>query len=148
MAKWCETLNAVKSVFVVFHRFRAPLPPLSLVVDGVTILMSHSVTFLGFLLDSKLKWSCHINKKCIAAKKAIFAVNNCLRKSWGFDRERLLFLYRSVVEPIIIYVVGVWAGALRSQKTVKRLRSIQRTITLLATRTFKTAPLDSPFLLS
>ena len=79
------SLNAIKSVFVIFHRFRAPLPPLSLVIDGVTILTSQSVTFLGFLLDAQLKWSRHITEKCIAAKKAIFAVNSCLRKSWGFD---------------------------------------------------------------
>ena len=142
------SLNAIKSVFVIFHRFRAPLPPLSLVIDGVTILTSQSVTFLGFLLDAQLKWSRHINEKCIAAKKAIFAVNSCLRKSWGFDRERLLFLYRSVVEPILLYGVGVWAGALRSQKIVKSLRSFQRSITLLATRAFKTAPTDSLLLLS
>ena len=31
------SLNAVKSSFVIFHRFRATLLPLSLVIDGVTM---------------------------------------------------------------------------------------------------------------
>ena len=152
ISRWLDeaklSLNAVKSVLVIFHRLRTPLPFIQLVVNGVSILPSQTVTFLGFFLDAQLSWINHVAQKCTAAKRAIFAISNCLRRSWGYDRERLLFLYNSVVEPILFYGVSVWVGAFLSKRVINKIRSFQRSITLLATRAFKTAPTNSLLLLT
>lgn len=149
---WLEnvklSLNASKTVLVIFSRRKIALPQLFLYINGIKIIPSRTVKYLGFLLDAQLKWTDHITQKCVAAKRALFAVYNCLRATWGVDRRRLLFLYESVVEPILLYGSGVWISGLRRKNCIQKLRSFQRSVTLLVTRAFKTAPTLSLLLLS
>lgn len=84
---WLESiklsLNASKSVLVLFSRRNTPLPVFSLLINEMKIFSSQTVKFLGFILDAQLKWSEHISQKCVAAKRALFAVYHCLRTTWG-----------------------------------------------------------------
>ena len=50
---------------------------------------------------------------CGSAKRALFAVQNCVRQAWGNDQNRLRFLYSSTVEPILTYCCATWAAALK-----------------------------------
>ncbi len=125
-----------------------PLPALSLLINGIKISPSQTVKFLGFILDAQLKWSEHVSQKCVAAKRALFAVYQCLRATWGADRRRLLFLYETVVEPIVLYGSSVWISGLHRKICHSKLRSFQRSITLLVTRAFKSAPTLSLLALS
>ena len=142
------TLNAAKSVLVLFSRRRIQLPSWSLVINGENIPCSQTVSYLGFFLDAQLSWMFHLTQKCAAAKRALFSVHNCLRLTWGVDRRRLIFLYESVVEPVLLYGCSVWISALRKKSAICKLRSFQRSITLLVTRAYKTAPTLSLLLLS
>lgn len=58
------------------------------------------------------------------------------------------FLYSSTVEPIFVYGCSVWASVLRTKAGVKKIRSFQRIICRVITRSFKTVPTESLILLS
>jgi hypothetical protein len=141
-------LNAQKTVFMIFSKRRIKLPKLTLTVNGNQIHPSESATLLGLVLDPQLKWTSHIKAKCASAKRALFAVNNCIRNSWGSDHNKLRFLYSSAVEPILTYGCAIWVSALNRKSIVKQLRSFQRTVGLLLTRSFKTASTESIILLA
>ena len=99
------SLNALKTVFVLFSRKRSAWPDLSIDVDGVKITSSSSVHYLGFIVDANVKWREHLKAKCESAKRALLTANSCLRKSFGYDGKRLRFLYLSTVEPILYTLI-------------------------------------------
>lgn len=76
------------------------------------------------------------------------AVSSCLRQFLGYDSRRLRFLYNSAVEPIFTYGCSVWASVLCTKAGVKKIRSFQRIICRVITRSFKAVPTESLILLS
>ena len=133
---------------MVFSKRRTKLPKFTLIVNGNQIHPSETATLLGLIMDPQLKWTYHIKAKCVSAKRALFAVNNCIRNSWGSDHNKLRFLYTTAVEPILTYGCAIWVSALKRKAMVKQLRSFQRTVGLLLTKSFKTASTESIILLS
>jgi hypothetical protein len=141
-------LNAIKTVFVLFSRKHSSLTHLFLVINGVKILSSLEVSFLGFLLDANLSWRGHLDAKCVSARRALLAINGCVRQYFGKDPSRLRFLYSSVVEPIVTYGCSVWISIVKKKAGQKKLRSLQRSVARMITCAFKTAPTDSIILIS
>jgi hypothetical protein len=60
--------NGAKSFFFIFSPKRN-LPPLTLIVDNITVPRSSSCLYLGLTIDDKLSWNLHISNKCNAVKK-------------------------------------------------------------------------------
>ena len=88
------TLGALKTVFVLFSRKESFFPDLSIVVNLVRIAPAQTVQILdGLVLDANLKWMVHLKSKCVSTKRAILMANSCPRKSFGFDGNRLRFLF-------------------------------------------------------
>lgn len=88
------TLDALKTVFVLFSRKESFFPDLSIVVNLVRIAPAQTVQILdGLVLDANLKWMVHLKSKCVSTKRAILMANSCPRKSFGFDGNRLRFLF-------------------------------------------------------
>ena len=141
-------LNALKTVLMIFSKRRTKLPKFTLIVNGNQIHPSETATLLGFIMDPQLKWTYHIKAKIVSAKRALFAVNNCIRNTWGSDHKKLRFLYTTAVEPILTYGCAIWVSALKRKAIVKQLRSFQRTVGLLLTKSLKTASTESIILLS
>jgi hypothetical protein len=89
IVNWCAesklTLNAIKTVFMLFSRKALDFATLSLGLSiyDVNILPSIETQFLGFILDYRLKWTPHIAHKVLKAKKALFTLKKCLRATWG-----------------------------------------------------------------
>ena len=114
ISRWCSdsklSLNALKTVLMIFQKQGLNVSHLSICINGVHIQPSPETVFLGFTLDSQLKWVSHLNAKALAARKAFFGVLSCLRASWGLDRKRIQFLYLTVVEPILLYGCSLWAS--------------------------------------
>jgi hypothetical protein len=90
----------------------------------------------------------HLKSKCVSTKRAILIANSCPRKSFGFDGNRLRFLYPSTVEPILSYGCSVWLLALKSKAGENTIRSFQRFAARLITRTFKTVFSESLLVLT
>jgi hypothetical protein len=72
------SLNAVKSIVILFSRRFAPPPPFKVLINGVSIPCTKTVAYLGFFIDAQLNWQHNIIQKCAAVKRALFSVNNCL----------------------------------------------------------------------
>ncbi len=142
------SLNASKTVFMLFSKKRIPVSHLSLSIGDLKISPSQQTTFLGLLIDSNLKWLPHLIHKCSAAKRALFSISCCLRLTWGFDKNRLRFLYQAAIEPIVSYNCAVWISVLRTKNGKRKARSFQRQISLLLTKAFKSAPNDALLVLS
>jgi ribonuclease HI len=154
ISEWCKSvkldLNASKTVVVLFdHRKRRSAPiPVSVTVNGETIAGVSRTTFLGMILDDRLNWSEHIAAKCNAAARIFQTARRYLSLTWGLNRMRLQSIYRAIVEPILLYNCSVWSGALKSPKIKRMLRSTQRKMALLITKSFRTASTESLLILA
>jgi hypothetical protein len=78
IGKWLATkklfFNAAQTVFVIFSLKQITWANLFVLIDGTKIFPSHSASFLGLFLDTKLNWANHIQAKCVSAKRAMMAV--------------------------------------------------------------------------
>jgi hypothetical protein len=149
---WCiqnkMSLSAVKSVFMLIYNKIVDGSDLYLSINGTCIHPSPETQFLGFTVDSRLKWSLHVERKIAAAKKAFFSLRSYLRATWGYDDLRLRYLYQAAVEPIVLYGCSLWAPFLSTKKGVKSVRSFQRVFSIARTRAFKTTSTDALLVLS
>ena len=112
ISRWCLdfklSLDALKKVLMIYQKQVLSVSHLSICFNGLRIQPSPETVFLGFTLDSKLKWVSHLNAKAVAAMKAFIGVLRCLCASWVFNRKRIMFLYLTVVEPILLYGCSLW----------------------------------------
>lgn len=69
-----------------------------------------------------------------------------MRQTWGSDIRELIFLYKTVVEPVLLYGCSVLISSHKS--AIKKIRSFQRSVAFLVICTFKTTPTLSRILLS
>ena len=60
---------------------------------------------------------------------------------YGADRKTLLYLYKTLILPIIDYGSVVYAGA--SDNTLKKLDTIQNSFIIIALGVMKTSPISS-----
>ncbi len=139
--------NGAKLFFFIFSPKRN-LPPLTLIVDNITVPRSSSCMYLGLTNDDKLSWNLHIYNKCIAVKKMLFLILKCCRLSWGLSRSTISLLYKSSVIPIILYNCAVWASAVRKKRVVASLKAAQRPFALVVGRLFKSTSTDAALVLA
>ena len=78
---------------------------LDIMLNGENLSQVSNVPYLGIQLDCSLKWNYHILKLCkkVSGKLALL---NRLRKF--IDRNTLLSLYNSIIQPNIDYAISVW----------------------------------------
>ena len=139
--------NGAKSFFLIFSPKRN-LPPLTLIVDNITVPRSSSCLYLGLTIDDKLSWNLHISNKCNAVKKMLFLILKCCRLSWGLSRSTNSLLYKSSVIPIILYNCSVWASAIGKKRVVATLKVAQRPFALVIGRLFKSTSTDAALVLA
>ncbi len=132
------SLNASKTILMVFSRRSIPLSGLSIVIEGHQILPSRTTKLLGVILDQHLKWKDHIDEREQKFKRVIHRVRRHLGRTWGLSRHRLRTIYTAVAEPTLLYACSIWASVVQTKRGVKRLRSIERVYNKMAMRTFKT----------
>ena len=85
------TFSVDKTTAVFFSRqkkFHSEVLPRikKLTINGVEIKPSSSMTYLGVVLDQKLNWSLHIEKKVSKAKKIIHLIKPAINHIWGLDQ--------------------------------------------------------------
>ena len=71
------SLSAVKSVLIYNKIVNGS--DLYLSINVTCIYPSPDTQFLGFTKDSRLKWSLHVERKIVAAKKAFFPLRSYIR---------------------------------------------------------------------
>ena len=84
-------------------------------------------------LDDKLNWNEHITIKCKKAKALIMMCKRAIGPTWGFKPETMRWVYRAMIRPVLLYAATIWIGALKTDKNLKQLRSVQRLSHIMTT---------------
>jgi hypothetical protein len=102
------SLNANKTNYLIFSKKSKIQPDLNLSIDNAKLAKSHTVKFLGLLIDDKLEWPDqieHIRKKMASGVYALNATKNFLSKA------NLKLIYYSLIHPYLTYGILLWGNA-------------------------------------
>ena len=71
--------------------------------------ISKSVKYLGVIIDNKLNWNEHIQTAMNKCKKALFSAKRVIGKKWGISPKQKMWIYKTIIVPILSYRSVVWA---------------------------------------
>lgn len=144
LSRWaCNSglgVNPTKTEMVLFTRKYKNLnfePPK---LNGVSLCRSKQAKFLGIYLDEKLNWNNNIQERIKKSLNAFYACNSMIGKTWGINPKMVLWLYKTVVIPILTYGSLVWWEAVRKKHLCIKLSKIQRLASLNMTGALRTTP--------
>ena len=101
------SINPDKTVFNVVSNLPQPDHPPSIRLDHCEIAMNNEITYLGILVDSKLKFNLHIKYVGNKMSKAIGIMSKI---KFIVPKHTLLKLYYALVLPYLNYCSLVWGG--------------------------------------
>lgn len=140
---WCSSVgldvNPQKSTLVIFTN-RRKVDWHNPVLNGSTLPLSKEVKYLGVLFDHKLNWNSHLNYISSKATRVFCACQHMFGKTWGLKPKMTLWMYFSLVRPIITYAALVWWPKTDQTKTRNTLNKLQRLVCLSMTGAFSTSP--------
>ncbi len=84
------------------------------------------VKYLGFTLDSTLRWKQHVDLTLAKATKALMVCNRLAGKSWGCNPRIIRWLYTMIVRPIITYGAVAWVSKASQTSVGLQLSKLQR----------------------
>ena len=87
-------------------------------INDTTIEMVYVNTFLGVLIDHKLKWKQHIKMITSKLSKTIAIMN---RTKYILDKNARLILYYSLFLPYMSYCCEVWGNTYKSNSECRYL---------------------------
>ena len=94
----------------------------------VEINYSETVKYLGLHLDTKLKFSKHIDEKIMRAKKHLMLLRNALATTFGPSPSVLWWGYNGIILPSFLYGASIF-GKECQKKTIKdKLTKLNRLI--------------------
>lgn len=122
---WCRSnnliLNVDKTKVIYFNNLNSVNPVLHLSFNNVLLDSSNHTKFLGIHLDSKLKWSVHIDMLSKSLNKSYYALS---RIKNIMPISALLNVYYSLVYSRLCYNIVLWGNAVNSDRifiTQKRI---------------------------
>ena len=104
------SLNLAKTHFMVFSN-HTKTSNITVCINDTTIEMVYVNTFLGVLIDHKLKWKQHIKMITSKLSKTIAIMN---RTKYILDKNARLILYYSLFLPYMSYCCEVWGNTYKS----------------------------------
>ncbi|XP_028966560.1 uncharacterized protein LOC114828065 [Galendromus occidentalis] len=129
-----------EAVLLIGRRPCGPLPGLKL--RGHPVVPAKEVKYLWVTLDRRLTFAPHIQHALKKAKKAVKALGQIMPRTCGAG-EGTRRLLAAVAPSIVTYATPVWEKALRRDRNVKRLASVQRQMALRVYRAYRTAGLSA-----
>lgn len=142
--RWCTenelTVNPKKTEQVMFtnKRLLGNYDPPKLF--NTELQFNSEVKYLGVTLDSKLNWSSHLNNKIDKATIAFWQCRRMIGKQWGLTPKITLWLYQSVIRPIISYGAVVWWPRTKLVTVEAKLQRLQRLACMATTGCMRTTP--------
>ena len=119
--KWCEAnglkLNAIKTQIIIFSRKYNIQLPRPIRLHGIDIEFCKTVKYLGLHLDSKLNWQQHIQSTTQKCTKILFAARKMIGDRWGITPDKTIWIYNSIIKPIITYACVTWAPRILNQRS-------------------------------
>ena len=113
--------------------------PKHIKIDGKIINISTSVKYLGIIIDNKLNWNEHIQAVVNKCKKALFAAKRAIGKKWGISPKQMMWIYKTIIIPILSYGAVIWAMNLTKTQTMK-INAIQTLAQHMITRCKTSTP--------
>ena len=107
---------------------------------GTELQLSTEVKYLGVILDNRLNWSSHLDKKIDRASVTFWQCRRMIGKRWGLSPKIVLWLYRMVIRPMLCYGALVWWPRSRLATVANKLQKFQRLACLAITGCMRTAP--------
>lgn len=142
--RWCRkydlSVNPNKTEIVMFTKkrtFGAYLPPK---LFNTELKFATQVKYLGLILDSKLNWSAHLDTKIDKAAITFWQCRRMVGKKWGLSPKITLWLYKTVIRPMLCYGALVWWPRTRLSTGKLKLQSFQRLACAATTGCMRTAP--------
>ena len=98
---------------------------------------------LGLILDNKLSWDGHIEHIEAKTTKSLGALSSLAGLTWGTSYKGLQQIYQGMILPQITYGASAWYAPVNPNgnyrdKTVQKLKAIQRRAAKIITGAFKT----------
>ena len=100
------------------------------------------MTYLGVVLDQKLNWSLHIEKKVSKAKKILHLIKPAINHIWGLDPKRMQWIYKQIILPRLTYGCLVWGHSLTNSQ-ISKLETVERVALRYHASMWKTTPTAS-----
>ena len=103
---WCKRaglkINPSKTDLILFgYRKKAQLPQFSF--QGTIIPRKTEVKYLGVVIDNKLTWTAHCRERYKKAAAAMAVLRRFIGPRWGLSPRITLWLYTTMIRPIIDY---------------------------------------------
>ena len=84
------------------------------------------VRYLGVMLDSELYWTYHVKHKAQKARGLSFRFKNAMGSIWGLSPRISVWIYRSIIRPMVTFGSLVWSRALRHAGNREEFDKVQR----------------------
>jgi len=99
-------------------------------IDEIRLPTKTSIRVLGIQIDSKLKWSSHIQALKRQYESKLLAFGEISRSTWGAGFQKARIIYTSVLRPTISYGVSIWysPGAKKGTSTTKTINKTLETM--------------------
>lgn len=140
---WCQenglNVNPKKTDVVLFSRRHKGSNLVGRIrLSGKVIELSSQVKYLGVILDNKLNWIAHVNDKSQKALSAFWICRNSFGRNWGLPSKAILWLYETVIRPMLSHGCVVWWPRLDKESARKSLVEVQRLVCICVTGAMKT----------
>jgi len=116
------------------------LGPLKL--HGKNLKMLDKIKYLGVILDSRLTWNQHLQKKIRKTQTTFALVRLTCGRKWGLRPNIAHWLYTRVIRPSILYGALVWWSKVIQKITKTHLGRIQRMVCLAIMEAMKSTAME------
>jgi ribonuclease HI len=107
---------------------------------GAAIQLVKNVTYLGVTLDSKLSWIPHITNRTTKANRCLAMCRRAVGTQWGLAPKVMLWVYKTLIRPVISYATTVWCPGLDKHTAILKLTQLQRRACLAITSAYPGTP--------
>ena len=93
-----------------------------LTINGVDIIPSESMTYLGVELDKNLNWNKHIQEKVSKTRTFLAIIKPAIKHYWGLNPKKVQWIWKQIILPHLTYGCHVWGHSL----TKNQMTSIKK----------------------
>jgi len=142
-AQWCNSVSLsvdqkASAMVVTLQRKNTNCDPL--VLNGNPLTYCAVVRYLGVLIDKKLTWGPHCDRKASRGAIALAQCRRAVGVRWGLKPYICRWLYVAVIRPGITYGSMVWVTATKNHTNMKKLERIQRVALTSMTGSMRSTP--------
>lgn len=121
---------------------RRKIEPICFVVQGVNIIPSSAVKYLGVWLDTKLTFKTHIENTILKSEKTTNALAGLMPNIGGPGAAKRRMLC-SVVHSQMLYAAPAWYSVTTNRRVLQKLTSLQRKLCIRICSAYRTTSTDA-----